>query len=289
MISRLINNSGDVRALLGAPHDAAVPLDISAGDWDATAILNGLLFRNIVLQDRRVNVNFVNCTFESTTFRNIEAGEAHLWGARNKWTDCEFDNVVLPTSICPYNSFSYCKFKSLKLIGASAYKTQFESCEFYNLYLESLRVSPDRFENQPLADISKIEPNVKFKSCRFVAPKFYKCTFSNVLFQACTVEKPEISFCNFDDAVCIPKPWWEPYESRDPFVAFLYELLALIERKLGKSGKAYTNLASYKDEYLSGKITNKDYSACLYQTDVPNSEIDAIENDMLKLSRKFRF
>ena len=289
MISKLVNNSGDVRALLGAPSDSRVPLDLSKMDWTARLLLNGLNFRNIVISGQNVNVNFVNCTFEGTCFKDVRAGDARFWGNKNVWRNCILTNVMLPQQICPYNDFTDCSFEGVNLVGWSAYKTKFVHCRFQDFHVEGFHADADRFENQPLADVSNPPPTLRFVDCKFLRPKFFKCRFSNVAFENCTVDTPDISFCDFTNARAVPKPWWESYQSSDPFVAFLYEVLDAMESKFGKSSEIFRKFEGYKNRYLSGETTSQDYSACLFESDVPEKQRLALEGDLSRLERKYAF
>jgi hypothetical protein len=67
----------------------------------------------------------------------------------------------------------------------------------------------------------------------------------------------------------------------------LDEILAMLEGALGVQRKAYLQFARYRDAYLSGANRSQDFSACLYSTEVPDCEIESVEESLRDISSRY--
>jgi len=254
-------------------------------EWSAMlVVLSDLEFNRVELSDTRIDVNVVRSQFRDSEFSQITS-RAHFWGAANTWSGCRFKEVRLEDAICPQNRFEHCSFEGFEFIGSNAYETVFSHCTFKNVRFEgfSAKKSTSRKLVRELADTGA---SVLFVDCSFDDATFYKCRFANVAFVNTAVSRHSVKASDFSGAIGRPQ-WWKDDETGDPFVAFLDEVLEMIRRRLGAQSVSFGRLQSYRQDYIDGRTTSKDYSKPLYEPGVPNSELDVIEDALEPIERKF--
>ena len=280
----LVGRWGTADELLPYGRDGEGVLDLGAVDWQRDVVVSKVKFTRARLQRARVDVNFVDCTFEKCEFDSVQA-TGRFWGAGDRWDDCSFTDVKLRDVISPGNAFSHCSFTRVELVEYAAHETTFDNCMFEDVLFESFRAPKATASGKPFAKVP--ENSVTFRRCTFLRPVFRLCSFKHVAFEDCVVRTPVVDRSDFTGAIGNP-PWWSAQPPADLFMTFLDEFLARIEKRVGAGSAAYTNFSSYVDRYKSGATTSKDFSESLFRPDVPDREIDEIEEDMDELTRKFR-
>jgi len=282
-LEKLLGQSGKVHELLGLSRSADGYFDLSKANWNSQIVLSGLSFEQVRLASMVIGVNIVNSKFQNCHFESIESDNS-FWGAGNEWTGCVLKRVSMYQAICPQNRFDSCRFENMNLVGSSAYESAFTNCLFEDLQLEGFRAEPSRQNGKPFADIPGA--SLTFVGCQFLRPSFRGCRFANIEFSKCAVTEPKVM--GSDIAVAKADPvWWRPDDSSDPFVVVLDDILAMLGVELGAQSKAYLQFARYREAYLSGSNRSQDFSACLYSNDVPDCEIESIEDSLLEVSGRF--
>jgi hypothetical protein len=127
-----------------------------------------------------------------------------------------------------------------------------------------------------LPEIVRAGATALFCRCHFDRGSFAGCAFADVGFEKCEVRHTQFINCDFRNVVG-PDRWWTQVESGDPFNSFLDTVLNGIEERLGRDSSAFLSLSGFAKEYRLGRTQDKDYSACLYTGDVPEEELDAIQ------------
>jgi hypothetical protein len=285
ILDTLEKNRGDVRAILKIP-DGGGYFDLSDPAWSKTSVvLSELNFKRIKLYRTEVKANIVSSVFSDCLFDEL-LSVGHFWSADNKWKDCVYTRCHFEDAICPQNYFERCTFTDLHLIGSTIYETVFRECTFVDAHFEGVAVERSRNTRKPYAELELFDSCVVFERCRFERPEFSKCRFHDVAFIDCEIVDPVNNNSDFSGVKGFPI-WWDDAVGIDPFVAFLEEVLTMIEKKLGKESRAYLRMLDYQQRYLLGATKSKDYSLCLYEGDVPDSELKKIENWLEKIERRY--
>jgi uncharacterized protein YjbI with pentapeptide repeats len=186
------------------------------------------------------------------------------------------------------NSFQKCRFDGLSVVKYIPYQTLFEDCSFINVSLAGLKVRSVENRTKKNPDLaSEHRGTMVFRKCRFENTTFKQSYFDGIVFDSCEFEGVSTEACDFRGIICETR-WWND-QKRDPFTVFLANALDLIREKCGKSSDAYREFANYVLDYTSGKITSKDFSACLYSEKVPYQEMELVIKDLRKLVAKFPF
>jgi len=285
VIERLLGQRGDAREILRLPGDGYV--DISDAEWGELEILRDLTFHRVVLAQQEIAVNFVDCLFRESRFRGLHS-TGHFWGAGNRWERCDLSGINLADVISPANVFEQCAFEDVSLVGYKPAKTVFRRCRFSRLRLEGFRVVDNAtLKGDP--DLERRGARVAFVQCEFDQPYFSKCFFEGVAFDGCQVSGAVVEACDFR-GVITDQPWWKADErSGDPFIAFLQELIDVTAERLGKESASYDALDGYRRDYVSGRTTSRDYSAVLYGGQVPDRELDLLEEIFDDIEGRYPF
>lgn len=282
-LEKLLGQSGNVHELLGLSRSSDGYFDLSKANWNSRIVLSGLSFERVRLVSKVIGVNIVNSKFQNCHFENIESDNS-FWGASNEWTGCVLKQVSMYQAICPQNRFDSCRFESMNLVGSSAYETIFTNCVFEDLQLEGFQAERSRQNSKPFADIP--DASLTFVGCQFLRPSFRGCRFANIEFSKCAVTEAKVLGSDVAAAKA-DTAWWRPDDSSDPFIVVLDEILAMLEGALGVQSKAHLQFAGYRDAYLSGANRSQDFSACLYSKDVPDCEIESVEDSLRDISSRY--
>lgn len=285
IVDRLLSNQGDARGTLGLPLNGVVKWS-DRSELARFEIINGVTFEGFSMSQAEVGLNFVECAFKQCGFRDLET-DGHLWGAEDRWKECVFERCILHGMIAPVNSCEGCRFDDVELVNFKPHQTLFEGCSFSRGTIEGLKahmVSNDQVVNH---DLKGCAGQLFFRNCRFDGITFRHCSFDGVVFQRCSFEKSEAHDCSFDRIIS-DVTWWRTQKA-DPFAAFLEKALDLIRAKCGRESAAYREFETYVINYGSGKTTDKDFSACLYNDRVPYIETQKIIRDLRKLIGEFPF
>lgn len=284
MIEALRGKRGDVREILGrVPSDEDL-LDLSQEKWDGVPeVLNHLTFSRVRLADSHINVDFADCVFENSRFERVTS-EGHFWSRGTRWRGCDFVGVAISLGICPGNVFDHCLFDAVALTAFRPASVTFRACHFRNLAVDGMRaVLPAGLAS---TDSEGHLGNVVFVDCVFERPRFRNCEFAGIQFLRCRVIDPDVEASNFD-GVMWDHPWHTVDAGREPFLAFLEELLAFARDHFGTTSKSYLSLSAYADAYRTGKAPSRDYSAVLYSGDVPDAELDVLEDAIDSISVRY--
>jgi uncharacterized protein YjbI with pentapeptide repeats len=275
---------GDAHHILGLPKSDVVEWSNST-ELSSFEVIRGVQFNTFSVSYAKIGLNFVECKFNRCTFKDL-ISDGHLWGAENCWTECVFEQCNLRRMIAPANSFKKCLFDKVSVINFKPHQTLFDSCSFSRSTIEGLRthlISNNKIVNHDLKGSSQL----LFRNCRFDGVSFRQCYFEGVSFQQCVFKDIEASGCKFEGIVS-DIVWWDLQKS-DPFTEFLMKALNLILAKCGRESAAYQEFEAYMIDYGTGKTTNKDFSACLYNSRVPYAETQKVINDLRKLVASFPF
>jgi uncharacterized protein YjbI with pentapeptide repeats len=282
-LEKLLGQSGKVHELLGLSRSSDGYFDLSNANWKSRIVLSDLNFEGVRVASKVIGLNIVNSKLRNCHFENIGSDNS-FWGANNEWSGCVLKQVSMHQAICPQNRFDSCRFESMNLVGSSAYETTFTNCVFEDLQLEGFRAERSRQNGKPFADIP--DASLTFKGCQFLRPRFCGCRFDNIEFSGCAVIEPKVIGSNVAAAKA-DTVWWRPDDSSDPFIVVLDKILAMLEVELGRESKAYLQFARYRDAYLSGSNHTQDFSACLYSKEVPDCEIESVEESLHDVSGRY--
>jgi uncharacterized protein YjbI with pentapeptide repeats len=284
-VDRLLGTQGAARHILGLPQSGVV-------DWSDNVelarfeVIRGIQFEKFSVSRAKVGLNFVECRFSQCAFKDLET-DGHLWGAEDRWTECVFERCNLCEMIAPVNSFERCRFDEVAFVNFKPHQTLFESCSFSRSSVEGLKahlISNSQIVNR---DFKGDGGQLLFRDCRFEGISFRQCYFEGVVFQQCNFENTEASGCSFEGIVS-DVTWWDA-QKIDPFAVFLTKALDLIRAKCGRDSAAYREFEIYMIDYGSGRTSNKNFSACLYNNRVPYAETQKIIKDLRKLVASFPF
>ncbi|MCE9555174.1 MAG: hypothetical protein K8T91_17635 [Planctomycetes bacterium] len=276
MIDRLLNTSGKVRQLLGMPEDSGI-LDLSDFDWKGQfEVVRGVKFDRTRLASVTISTNFVECTFENCEFSKIRS-HGHFSAAGNTWQRCRFNKLTLIDLIAPQSRFIDCEFRDVSIRGFHPCQTLFDQCHFANFSVGGLRCQIVGNKSMQLPEIVRTGASTLFRTCRFDSGAFTGCYFADICFENCAVADTRFIDCDFRGTVGSDM-WWRQIPSGDPFHAFLRVVLQGIEKRLGRSSRAFVAFSAYAADYQQQKTQSRDFSACLYDGSVPNNELDAIES-----------
>lgn len=282
----LVGREGDVRALLGL-DDKLGSVDLSGIDWASRPVtLKKLVFRDVFFADLTMGVDFDSCVFESCHFLKVKS-ESHLWGVDNRWVECKFSEIQLRDVASPGNRFEGCEFDELSLVNYQVATTVFERCRFSESLVSGLRGLLGAGEGSLRHYEEKEAPSADFRHCEFENVVFRESYFENVSFGECRFQRTVAIDCDFS-GVSSDVLWWAAQEA-DPFASFLVRLLAAVESELGPSCAATVALRRYVDAFVSGVTVSRDFSACLYKGNIPDHELDIVEDVVAKLIRTHPF
>ena len=285
IVDLLLRAQGDARSILRLPKTGTI-------DWsDAVELARLEVIRDVQLENfsvsrAEVGLNFVECGFSQCAFSDLKT-DGHLWGAKDRWTECVFERCNLRGMIAPVNSFDRCRFDEVTVVNFKPHQTLFEGCSFSRSTIEGLR--PHLISNSQIVnrDFKGGSGQLLFRDCRFDGVSFRQSYFEGVVFQRCSFENTEASECSFDGIVA-DYTWWSP-QKIDPFTFFLTKALDLIRTKCGRESAVYREFETYMIDYGSGRTSDKDFSACLYNNRVPYAETQKIIKDLTKLVDSFPF
>ena len=284
VIDKLMGKAGDVLSILDCEPRVG-RIDVSDDAWDRRPeILTGLSFRRISLVGKEILVNFARCDFNDSEFVRLSS-EHHFWGISNQWQECVFASVDLLRPLSPMNSFVDCHFSASKFVNYRPYQTLFQKCTFEKNEIVGMRA-------ELVLNSSTRNPQLLDRVAKVV---FKDCTFKDTLFRACFFEGIEFENCRFENTKAqesefhriISKDRWWTDQKADPFVSFLLKVLEMIRQQCGPASTAYSAVGNYLLDYTSGKNKGRDFSACLYSGNVPDSELDRIEPELTKVLAKF--
>ena len=281
---QLIGAKGAARAILGLSHAGLVEWT-DAADLARLEVIREVRFDAFSLARAEVGLDFVECGFTRCTFRDLKT-QGHLWGAGDRWTDCDFENCDLRRMIAPVNSFKRCRFDGVSVMHFKPHQTLFEDCSFSRCTIEGMKahlISNSQIVNREVEGAGQLV----FRNCRFDVIAFHQCFFEGVVFEQCTFANTTAMACNFDGVVS-DCTWWSA-QKLDPFTVFLAKALDLIRAKCGRDSAAYREFEAYVVDYRSGRTSSQDFSACLYNERVPYLETQKIIKDLRKLVAAFPF
>lgn len=269
--------------VLGLEPASAGVVDVSGFGWgDVLAILADLTFSSMRWSNLELRVDFTRCQFTDCLFEGVWS-EGHMWAASNRWERVRFHSTQIRSAVCPLNRFEYCTFEDFKLTGTNAYRTVFRDCTFLDAEITGFRALAGGGDELAWLEDFDQQKTVVFVRCTFARTRFVRSSFRGVAFEGCSFDHVSVEDCDFRGA--IGDLAWIPEGSGvgDPFLAFLGEVLSLIERKLGSRSRAYGVFGEYERRYAGGLTRDKDYSACLYEGGLPDRELDAIEGELAGL------
>lgn len=275
MLEKLLNQTGPVRKLLGISENGKA-LDLSAFDWeDSFEVVRGVIFNNVEIKGVEISSNFVECKFVDCSFDTIDSN-GHFSAAGNSWYDCKFNKVKITDMIAPQSRFVGCKFKNSEFLGMALCQTLFDSCDFSNCSISGIKSHRVGNKSLMIPELTDIQAYALFRNCRFDDSLFKGCQFSDIRFEQCETNNLEFVGCDFKNTLG-PDKWWHSIKSSDPFDEFLKTIIEQIEIKLGDQSRALYRLSEFAKQYRESEFKNKDYSACLYEGDVSDEELDAID------------
>jgi uncharacterized protein YjbI with pentapeptide repeats len=286
-VDNLSGRSGDVRTLLGRAEPGILDLS-NLAEWGRREVFDGLHFTRISLAKVEIALDCVNCSFTESSFVDIRATRC-FWAANDIWKACRFQRVNFKEMISPMNTFRDCRFEELKLVNYKPYQTLFENCTFSESKIEGMRARTIFNRSNVNLQLHPADPakSVVFRRCTFENTKFNKSYFNGVAFEGCRFHSTTADQCDFT-GVQSDVTWWDTQKG-DPFTAFLTEALEFIGTRCGRNSRAYEVFERYVIEYGTGKTTSQDFSACLYSNNVPDDQLERIEQKLPELLAKFPF
>ncbi|MGC3969728.1 MAG: hypothetical protein QM775_21070 [Pirellulales bacterium] len=260
--------------------------DISNSDWETSlAVIDGVELDRVRLTGRTIFPNVVNSKIIESEFSTVTT-DGHFWGGGNMWQRSSFSASLLRSVISPQNLFVDCIFKDVVFDGYVACETLFESCQFLNCKFESLRTKPKRNNRWAISQMAGLGSSLQFVSCEFDRSEFHHCVFSDSAFKSSKLVGITASECDFTNINSDCK-WWSDSAQGDVFVSYLNEVLAEITLQLGPNSSAAKALSTYKVGYVQGDNKSKDYSACLYDGNVPDRELEVVEDIFDQLGPRY--
>jgi uncharacterized protein YjbI with pentapeptide repeats len=130
--------------------------------------------------------------------------------------------------------------------------------------------------------------SLQFAKCQFDHAEFRYCVFANSAFSENIINEPVVTECDFTNTKADAQ-WWPATAQTDVFVSYLNLLIAEILGTLGPKSVAAGALSIYRNGYTSGENASKDYSACLYNGDVSNQELDVVEDIINRIGPQFDY
>ena len=238
-------------------------------------MIDGVELARVRLTGRTIFPNVVNSKIIESEFSTVTT-DGHFWGGGNTWLRSSISVSVLRAVISPQNLFVDCTFNDVVFDGYLACETLFQSCQFLNCKFKSLRTKPKRSNRWSISEMAGLGSSLQFVSCEFDRSEFHRCVFSDSAFQNSNLVGVTASECDFTN-INSDRKWWSDAAQSDVFVAYLNEVLAEIALQLGPNSSAEKALSTYKVGYVQGDNKSKDYSACLYDGDVPDRELEVVE------------
>lgn len=283
-ICDLENRDGEVADLLGIERIEGVA-NLSQLDWESPLIvLRGLTFDNVLLQGVKIRPNLVECRISDSCFIEVES-YGHFWGAGNNWYRCHFSRIRMEDVIAPQCRFCDCSFDDVCLTGFRMCETVFANCSFNRVTITAMSAR-ERRHLQPFPELDKTGASGLFSKCTLEMPCFENCQFDQIAFNGCKVSHPVVSNCNFSGIISDGQ-WWHNSMSCDLFIAFLDDALKLIEGQLGRHSVAFSSMQRFRDEYVAGRSKSRDYSACLFEGNIPYADLQKIEKGLEKLESRY--
>ena len=287
IIKKLIENKGDVRNIIKINPDDEGFIDISDDDWEKSIdVIESITFNKIKIKNQIISPNFIRCSFYDSKFVELKS-DGHFWASSNRWEFCEFKKVELCNVISSLNYFENCSFEDCSLTKYHPYQTLFKKCRFRNFCIEGMKARTIVNKSKRLLELESAKGTLLFLDCIFISPKFFNCFFEGVEFKNCKFENPKVEACSFEGTYS-DDIWWQEQEI-DPFVKFIMEILKFIEKKFGKESASFKTFYNYYIDYTTGRTKSRDYSECLYNGNVPENELDEIENELDKIELRFPF
>lgn len=276
MIEQLMTSSDDAARWLGSIRGADGVADLSSLEWASSlVVIQRIRLEKVRLCDVEILPNLVKSQISDSEFNKVSS-DSHFWGAENRWRNCTFNVCELKNVISPRNLFEGCYFENCVIVGYRGFETLFHRCEFVNCELRNVSAEAPQGGDWLTPEMAAVGSSLQFMECAFERSIFTHCRFRDVAFRECTFSDVGVESCSFED-VNSDVEWWGEVGDADLFVAFLDEAIRQISEQLGATSKAACKLTQYRDEYASSATANKDYSACLYSGDVPDSELDRVE------------
>jgi uncharacterized protein YjbI with pentapeptide repeats len=277
ILASLRGKGGDVRVLRGLSSGDTGMLDLSSSEWsESTDVFSRLMFTCARIANSKVGADFVDCAFSETEFTDVSSA-SHFLGSGNTFDRCNFHRVRLVDVISPDNVFRGCSFHDVALSGYRPCRTLFDSCSFDGLGINGMKAVPSPSGSS--AD------GVSFLGCDFKSVVFTGCHFAGVSFLNCRFENVVAEFCDTRGVSAAAQ--WKSGVVSDPLEGFVLELMRGIERRLGPGARSISLLSDYLIHYISSGRTETDYSACLYDGKIDDEELDAVEDLIGKIKKKY--
>lgn len=280
----LQNRTGDAVELMALTRAGDGVADLGCLDWQgALIVLRGLAFKKVRLVDVEVRPNFVECVIEDSDFSRLRS-YAHFWGAEDHWARCRFTDIELQDVISPQSRFEDCVFKGVRLANYRPCETVFSRCTFIHTTFVGMKTRT--------ATGLVRHPELQ----KGVSTVFANCSLSCCVFQNCYFDKTEFRESRFIDVktencdfagITADHRWWPEGTEGDPFVAFLDEVLEMIRTRLSGQSKAYRAMRKYAENFRSGQTSSRDYSACLFDGQVPYRDLRKIEDGLDEIEAKY--
>jgi hypothetical protein len=128
--------------------------------------------------------------------------------------------------------------------------------------------------------------SLQFVACKFTHTDFLHCSFADCAFVKSEFDNTAAKASDFTNIRSDLK-WWSDSEQCEVFVTFLNEAVGQFAAELGDNSTAVAALSKYRTDYVSGVITSKDYSVCLYNGEVPDKELDVVDRILDRLESQF--
>lgn len=286
MIEQLIRSPDDAARWLDGIRGADGVADLSSLQWESSlVVIQRVSLEKVRVCDVDILPDIVTSQITESEFNHISS-DAHFWGADNRWNNCTVNACELKNMISPKNLFEGCRFENCSITGYRPYMTLFRRCKFVNCAFRNVTAVPVRRRDWPTAEMATVGSSLQFTDCTFEGSTFRHCRFRDVAFRRCIFANVCVDSCSLE-GVNSDVEWWGEVEETDLFLAFLDEAIRQISEQLGSNSVAVCALRRYRNEYAGGATTSKDYSACLYSGDVPDSELDRIEELLDELELQY--
>lgn len=286
MLEELIGTEGDFIHLAGLRADRDRMVDASAMNWNrANIVLTNLSFDHVRLKNKEIRPNLVECSFTKCRFDRLKSDNS-FWGAGDKWSDCEFNDVQMLGAVSPANRFKASRFSRVVFEGYHPFDTVFEACEFTDCVFVGLKAPYlTRKAENPDPELKILSTSVLFRNCKFIRTKFRGCYFANIHFEGCTFDEPVIEHCDFNDCIANPK-WWRDDQQGMPFLGYLEEVIDMVSRKLGPKSKATLAFRKVRAECERDPAAADQYATRVI-SEIPYEEMCAIEKEWDELSERY--
>lgn len=282
IIQELASGPFNVESVLAVYRGADGFADLSGANWRGSlVVIKGLEFNRIRLEDCEIKPNFVECTFSDSHFIRVFT-DNHFWGSNCRWSQCTFLECELKNLRSPGFVFENCVFERTRIDDYRAYETVFKSCTFLECEFRLVRAVTGTWSTGRKSS----DPNLEFEACSFQGASFVNCNFNQVAFRNCSFDQPRMKDCSFT-GVQADSRWWPQEANVDLFVAFLDELIPILAKRIGTQSRSVGILNSFRESYVSGTNSSRDYSAGLYGGSVPDDELDIVEEILDDVAPRF--